>query len=341
MKLSDFDYSLPESLIAQAPAKPRDKARLLVVRKNSLRFEHAIFSDIIDYLESGDVLVLNNSKVIPARLIGKKVTGGKVEILLSRSLGGRLWEVIGKSLPSRGEAVIFSPSFSGIVKKIGDGQAEIEFNCSGPLFFSRLNRFGQIPLPPYIESSGKKLDAERYQTVYADNRDHGSVAAPTAGLHFTPRLLTKLKKKGIKIAHVTLHVGLGTFRPIKTENVKEHHIHPEWVSVSQKTLDAIKEAKKKRKKVVAVGTTSVRALESAWKNGQGTAWSGWTDIYIYPPFKFNVIDSLITNFHLPKSTLLLLVSALAGQETIMAAYHEAVRRNYRFYSYGDAMLIIY
>ncbi len=341
MRLSDFDYVLPEGLIAQRPASPRDSARLLVVPKNSKKFEHRVFTDIIDYVQPGDVLVLNNSKVIPARLIGKKATGGKVEILLSRSLGGKRWEVIGKSLPKPNEKIIFSPSFSATVRKISDGQAEVEFNCSGSAFFSRLQRFGQIPLPPYIKSSGKKRDAERYQTVYADNRDHGSVAAPTAGLHFTPRLLAKIKKKGIRIVNVTLHVGLGTFRPIKTDNIKAHHMHPEWVSVSKKTLDEIKKAKKSGKKVIAVGTTSVRALESAWLHGKGKAWSGLTDIYIYPPYRFNVIDALITNFHLPKSTLLLLVSALAGRKTVMAAYHEAVRCTYRFYSYGDAMLIVY
>jgi len=334
MKLSEIDYHLPPELIAQRPAGPRDSARLLVVRKNTKKFEHKLFSDIADYLKPGDVLVLNNSKVIPARLIGKKSSGGKVEVLLSQALKEG-WEVIGKNIPAAGEKIIFSQSFFATVvsKNI------LRFNCSGKLFWSRLNRYGLIPLPPYIKSSGKKLDAERYQTVYADNRDHGSVAAPTAGLHFTPRLLKELKKKKITILNVTLHVGLGTFRPIKTDNIKEHIMHPEWVSVSQKTFDEITKAKLKKKKIIAVGTTSVRALESAWKKAKGKAWSGSTDIYIYPPYKFKVVDSLITNFHLPKSTLLLLVSALAGHKTIMAAYKEAISRQYRFYSYGDAMLI--
>lgn len=335
MKLSQIDYHLPPELIAQKPARPRDTARLLVVRKNTKKFEHKLFSDITDYLKAGDVLILNNSKVIPARLIGKKSSGGKVEILLSQVLKDG-WEVIGKNIPKVGERIIFSKNFSAevIAKNI------LKFNCSGKLFWSRLNRYGLIPLPPYIKSSGKRLDAERYQTVYADKRDHGSVAAPTAGLHFTPRLLSRLRLHGVVIKYITLHVGLGTFRPIKTENIKKHIMHPEWVSVSQKTLDEIKKAKKNKKKVVAVGTTSVRALESAWKHAKGKAWSGLTDIYIYPPYKFKVIDSLITNFHLPKSTLLLLVSALAGHKTVMTAYKEAIKQNYRFYSYGDAMLIL-
>jgi len=339
MKLSDIDFHLPPELIAQIPARPRDHARLLVVTKNKTKFEQRIFKDVVSYLNPGDVLVLNNSKVIPARLIGKKLTGGKVEILLSRLLSDKRWEVIGKNLPKIGEKIIFSNNFSALLRQGSGGQAIIEFNCSGNLFWQRLNRYGLIPLPPYIKSLGKKVDQKNYQTVYADNRDHGSVAAPTAGLHFTPRLLKEIKKKKIKVLYVTLHVGLGTFRPIKTDNIKEHVMHPEWVSVSQKTLDEIKKAKNNKKKIISVGTTSVRALESAWKHAQGKAWSGSTDIYIYPPYKFKVVDSLITNFHLPKSTLLLLVSALAGHKTIMAAYKEAIKEKYRFYSYGDAMLI--
>ncbi len=342
MKLSDIDFNLPSELIAQIPARPRDHARLLVVSKNTSKFEHRIFKDIIEYLNPGDVLVLNNSKVIPARLIGKKKTGGKIEILLSHRLEGKkeVWEAIGSSSKlNLSDKIIFSPSFKAKLLEKKDGLMKLEFNCSDNLFFSRLNRFGQIPLPPYIKSLGKKIDQKNYQTVYADTSDHGSVAAPTAGLHFTPRLLKEIKKKNIKILHVTLHVGLGTFRPIKTDNIKKHIMHPEWVSVSQKTLDEIKKAKNAKRKVIAVGTTSVRALESAWKNAHGKAWSGSTDIYIYPPYRFKVVDSLITNFHLPKSTLLLLVSALAGYKTIMAAYKEAIKENYRFYSYGDAMLI--
>jgi S-adenosylmethionine:tRNA ribosyltransferase-isomerase len=340
MKLSDFDYVLPPELIAQSPAVPRDKARLLVVAKNAKKLEHKIFSDIIDYLQPGDLLVVNNSKVIPARLIGKKQSGGKVEILLSHEIKKSLWEVIGKNIPKIGEKIIFGSNFFAIVKKIEHGTAELDFNCSGNIFFSRLDRFGLMPLPPYIKSSGKKLDSERYQTVYADKHDHGSVAAPTAGLHFTPRLLKELKKKKVKIAYVTLHVGLGTFRPIKTEKITEHVMHQEWISVSQKTLNEIKKTKKSKHKVIAVGTTSVRALESAWENAKGKAWSGWTDIYIYPPYKFKVIDSLITNFHLPESSLLLLVAALMGREKMFKAYHHAIKNQYRFYSYGDAMLIL-
>lgn len=342
MNLADFDYTLPESLIAQKPARPRDAARLLIVRRNAKVFQHKIFRDIIDYLNPGDVLVVNDSKVIPARLLAKKKSGAKIEILLSRRLEGKkeLWEAIGTSSKlAVGDEIIFSSLFKARVISKESGFLHIEFNCSGKLFFSRLERFGLVPLPPYIKSASKRLDSERYQTVYADKRDHGSVAAPTAGLHFTPRLLAQLKKKKIKIVNVTLHVGIGTFRPIRSDNIKDHVMHEEWVSVSQKTLNEIKKAKKNKKKIIAVGTTSVRALESAWNHSQGKAWSGLTDIFIYPPYSFKVVDALITNFHLPKSTLLLLVSALAGQKTSMAAYREALKHKYRFYSYGDAMFI--
>lgn len=339
MKLSDYSYNLPADLIAQSPAKPRDRARLLVLSKKRNTFEHKIFSDIIDYLSPGDLLVLNNSKVIPARLIGRKETGGKIEILLSRIIVKNSWEVIGKNLPKVGEKIVFSKNFFATIKTLNHGEAEIKFNCSGTIFWKRLQQFGKIPLPPYIKSDGKKVDGERYQTVYADKKDHGSVAAPTAGLHFTSRLLKEIKKKKIKIAYVTLHVGLGTFLPIRTADITDHKMHEEWVSVSQKTLNEIKKAKKAKHKVIAVGTTTVRALESAWQHAKGKAWSGNTDIFIYPPYTFKVIDCLITNFHLPESTLLLLVASLIGREKLFKAYKEAIKKKYRFYSYGDAMLI--
>jgi S-adenosylmethionine:tRNA ribosyltransferase-isomerase len=342
MKLSDFNYKLDERLIAQRPARPRDAARLLVVNKDSTNFTDKYFYNITDHLEAGDLLIINDSKVIPARLIGKKESGGKVEILLLNNLEKSSWEVIGKNIPAIGQKIIFSKSFQATVIKKDSDSVILNFNCQGNLFWSRLNSYGQMPLPPYIKSSSKKLDSERYQTVYADKRDYGSVAAPTAGLHFTPRLLKALKQKGVKIAKITLHVGLGTFRPIKTNNILDHKMHSEWVSVSSQVIKIILETKKKNKKIIAVGTTSVRAIETAMKkpNIKKTGFTGLTNIFIYPPYKFKAIDGLITNFHLPKSTLLLLVSALAGKQTIKKAYQEAIKKKYRFYSYGDAMLIL-
>ncbi len=339
MKLSEFNYNLPTNLIAQFPARPRDAARLLVVFKKTKNFEHKLFKDIIDYLKPGDVLVLNDSRVIPARLIGSKVSGGQVEILLSQpTLNNKnnTWEVIGKRLPKSNEKIIFSKNFFATVI---DRQT-IKFNCSGKLFWARLNRYGKVPLPPYIKSSGKTLDAERYQTIYADRQDHGSVAAPTAGLHFTPRLLKKIKAKKIKILTLTLHVGLGTFQPIRTADITQHKMHPEYIEVNKKVIAEIKCAKENKQRIIAVGTTSVRALETAAQHSLTKAYSGWTDIYIYPPYKFKIVDGLITNFHLPKSTLLLLVSALAGKNKIKRAYEVAIKNNYRFYSYGDAMIIL-
>lgn len=345
MKLSDYHYHLPPELIAQSPAKPRDRARLLVTRKNKKDIEDKIFSDLIEYLQPGDLLVLNNSKVIPARLVGAKKTGGKVEILLSHRFEteNEIWEAIGTSSKlNAGDEIIFSPSFKAVVIQKQNGFMQLRFNCSGKTFFTRLQRFGLIPLPPYIKSEGKRKDAEHYQTVYADKKSAGSVAAPTAGLHFTPRLLAELKKKKIKIAYVTLHVGLGTFRPIRTENIKDHVMHPEWIEVERKVFDQIALAQKNKNKVIAVGTTSIRALESAirHKNAKRQGYSGWTNIFIYPPFKFKIIDGLITNFHLPESSLLLLVAALMGREKMFKAYHHAIKMKYRFYSYGDAMLIL-
>lgn len=342
MKLSDFDFKLDERLIAQKPAKPRDAARLLVVKKTTTDFTDKFFYNITDYLKAGDLLIINDSKVIPARLIGKKETNGKVEVLLLNNLEKSSWEVIGKNIPLVGQKIIFFKSFYATVIKKDSDSIVLNFNCQGSIFWKHLNRYGQVPLPPYIKSASKKLDSERYQTVYADKRDHGSVAAPTAGLHFTPRLLKALKQKGIKIVKITLHVGLGTFRPITTDNILDHKMHSEWISVGPVAIKNILEAKKKHKKIIAVGTTSVRAIESAMskKDVKKNGYTGLTNIFIYPPYKFKAIDGLITNFHLPKSTLLLLVSALAGKTTIKKAYQEAINKKYRFYSYGDAMLIL-
>lgn len=359
MKLSDFDYNLEPDRIAQTPAKPRDKARLLIVRKNNNKFEHTIFRNIVDYLEPNDVLVLNDSKVIPARLIGKKETGlprrssgvaqggGKVEVLLLEKLKAKnnlaIWQAIGKGKNlGKNTTIIFSSNFKAVVEDYQDGLITLKFNCGGKMFHNHLERFGIMPLPPYIKSLSKTLDKKNYQTVYADNSHEGSVAAPTAGLHFTPSLLKTIRKKGIKIEKVTLHVGLGTFRPITTDNILDHKMHAEWASVSSKTINDILKAKKKGGRIFAVGTTSIRVLESAiLKSGvKKNGWQGFTNIFIYPPYKFKLVDGLITNFHLPKSTLLLLVSALAGTKTIKQAYQEAIKKDYRFYSYGDAMLIL-
>jgi len=348
MKLTDFDYFLAPERIAQVPAKPRDKARLLVVpKKGNADFANKFFYNIIDYLKEGDLLVLNDSKVIPARLIGKKETGSKVEILLLSKLVSNtkqeIWEAIGKGKNLiAGTAVSFSASFKATIISYADGLIRLSFNCHGSVFEKKLNHYGQMPLPPYIHSLGKVLDKENYQTVYAAKTKGGSVAAPTAGLHFTPRLLKAIRAKGIKIEKVTLHVGLGTFRPIKVSDIKKHKMHSEWASVSAATMKTILETKKKGGRVIAVGTTSVRVLETAiLKPGvKISGWSGLTNIFIYPPYRFKLVDGLITNFHLPKSTLLLLVSALASKKKILAAYKIAIKENYRFYSYGDAMLIL-
>ncbi|MCX6792574.1 MAG: tRNA preQ1(34) S-adenosylmethionine ribosyltransferase-isomerase QueA [Candidatus Falkowbacteria bacterium] len=347
MKLEDFDYNLPPERIAQAPAKPRDRARLLVVRKKTSDFTDEYFYNVINYLNKGDVLVLNDSKVIPARLIGKKETGGKVEILLLAKLEAsskqEIWEAIGKGKNIvAGTVISFSASFKANVISYDDGLIKLSFNCQGSMFEKKLNRYGQMPLPPYINSLGKALDKANYQTVYAAPSKGGSVAAPTAGLHFTPRLLKAIRAKGVKIEKVTLHVGLGTFRPIKVRDIRKHKMHSEWASISATTMKTILETKKKGCRIIAVGTTSVRVLETAiLKSGaKNNGWSGLTNIFIYPPYKFKLVDGLITNFHLPKSTLLLLVSALASKKIILAAYKKAIEEKYRFYSYGDAMLII-
>ena len=340
MNVSDFYYDLPEELIAQTPIEKRDESRLMVLNREKQTIEHKTFKDIIDYLEPGDCLVRNNTKVIPARLFGKKATGAKIEFLLLNRIEGGIWECIvrpGHKLKP-GTEVEFG---DGILKaKVLDvmegGTRKVEFKYEG-IFNEILDKIGLMPLPPYIHESLK--DNDRYQTVYA--KYEGSAAAPTAGLHFTPELFEKIKAKGIDVANVTLHVGIGTFRPVKVENVEEHHMHSEHFYIKQEDADKINNAKKNGKRVIAVGTTSCRVLETiADENGMVKPTEGDTQIFIYPGYKYKCLDGLVTNFHLPESTLIMLVSALAGRDYIMKAYNEAVKEKYRFFSFGDAMLIL-
>ena len=340
MKTEDFNYDLPESLIAQTPLKNRDESRLMVLDKVTGEIEHKRFYDIIDYLEEGDVLVLNDTKVMPARLFGlKEETGSHIEILMLKEIEADSWECLVR--PAKridvGTIVDFG---NGILKAkcIGvdeEGIRIFKFYYQG-IFYEILDQLGEMPLPPYIHE--KLADKDRYQTVYA--REIGSAAAPTAGLHFTKELLEKIEAKGIKIEYVTLHVGLGTFRPVTTENVLEHQMHSEYYVMKSSTAKVLNEAKKNGNMIVSVGTTSTRVLETVMSRyGKFEECSGWTNIFIYPGYKFKAIDFLITNFHLPKSTLIMLVSALAGRENILNAYSIAVRERYRFFSFGDAMLI--
>lgn len=340
MKTADFDYELPQELIAQDPLEQRDSSRLLILDKKTGERTHRIFHDIIDYLHEGDCLVINNTKVIPARLIGEREgTGGKVEVLLLKRKTDNVWETLVK--PGKKARPGMRLSFGGgllhaeVQEVVDEGNRLIRFEYEG-IFEEILDQLGQMPLPPYITHQLK--DKNRYQTVYA--KYEGSAAAPTAGLHFTEELLQKIQEKGVKIARVTLHVGLGTFRPVKVDDVTQHHMHTEFYHVSQEAADIINETKKQGSRVICVGTTSCRTIESA-ADGQGVvqATEGDTDIFIYPGYQFKVLDCLITNFHLPESTLLMLVSALAGKENIMAAYKEAVEMKYRFFSFGDAMFI--
>lgn len=339
MKVSDFDYDLPKELIAQTPIAKRDESRLMVLDVKEQTIEHKKFKDIIDYLEPGDVLVRNNTKVIPARLYGKKETGAKVEFLLLNNIEGDVWECIvrpGNKLHV-GTKVIFGDGIltADILEVMPVGTRKVEFHYDG-IFNEILDKIGLMPLPPYIHEQLKEKD--RYQTVYA--KYNGSAAAPTAGLHFTNELLEKIQKKGVVIANVTLHVGIGTFRPVKEETVEEHQMHSEHFYIKQEDVDKINQAKKSGKRVIAVGTTSCRVLETiADENGFVKPTEGDTQIFIYPGYKFKCLDGLITNFHLPQSTLLMLVSALAGKDFIMKAYNEAVKDKYRFFSFGDAMLI--
>lgn len=339
MKVSEFNYYLPEELIAQTPLEKRDESKLMVLDKEKQNIEHKVFKDIIDYLEPGDVLVRNNTKVLPARLYGKKETGANVEFLLLNNIEGDIWECIvrpGNKLHI-GTKVIFGEGQlkADILDIMPGGTRKVKFEYRG-IFNEILDKIGLMPLPPYIHKELKQKD--RYQTVYA--KYDGSAAAPTAGLHFTPELLKKLEEKGIIIANVTLHVGIGTFRPVKEENVESHEMHSEHYYIKQEDVDKINNAKKNGKRVIAVGTTSCRVLETiADENGIVKATEGETQIFIYPGYKFKCLDGLITNFHLPQSTLLMLVSALAGKDYIMNAYNEAVKEKYRFFSFGDAMFI--
>ena len=340
MKTADFDYELPQELIAQDPLEQRDSSRLLILDKKTGERTHRIFHDIIDYLHEGDCLVINNTKVIPARLIGEREgTGGKVEVLLLKRKTDNVWETLVK--PGKKARPGMRLSFGGgllhaeVQEVVDEGNRLIRFEYEG-IFEEILDQLGQMPLPPYITHQLK--DKNRYQTVYA--KYEGSAAAPTAGLHFTEELLQQIQDKGVKIARVTLHVGLGTFRPVKVDDVTQHHMHTEFYHVSQEAADIINETKKQGGRVICVGTTSCRTIESAAdEHGVVQATEGDTDIFIYPGYQFKVLDCLITNFHLPESTLLMLVSALAGKDHIMAAYKEAVDMKYRFFSFGDAMFI--
>ena len=340
MKTHDFFYHLPEELIAQTPLEQRDSSRLLKLDRTTGRVEHHHFYEIIDYLQPGDCLVMNDSRVLPARLLGHRPTGGAVEVLLLRDLGNKQWECLCK--PGRkmqvGNEVIFGNGelTATVVEVKEDGNRVVEFRYEG-IFLEVLERLGKMPLPPYIKE--ELQNQERYQTVYS--REVGSAAAPTAGLHFTNELLDQIRAKGVKTVFVTLHVGLGTFRPVKAENIHDHHMHSELCMMSEETAAILNETKRNGGRVICVGTTSCRTLESL-VNEDGTfeAKSQWTEIFIYPGYTFKAMDGLITNFHLPESTLVMLVSAFASRENVLAAYEEAVREKYRFFSFGDAMCIL-
>ena len=340
MNVKDYDYDLPEELIAQDPLEDRSSSRLMVLDRQTGDVEHRHFTDILEYLHPGDCLVINNTKVIPARLFGvKKDTQAKIEVLLLKRKENDIWETLVKpgKKAKPGTKLVFGDGLltAEVVDVVEEGNRLIQFHYDG-IFEEILDQLGQMPLPPYITHQLK--DKNRYQTVYA--KYDGSAAAPTAGLHFTKELLQKVKDMGVDIAEVTLHVGLGTFRPVKVENVLDHHMHSEFYMVSQEAADKINRAKESGHRVIAVGTTSTRTLEAAAdENGRLHETSGWTEIFIYPGYQFKVIDALITNFHLPQSTLVMLVSALAGREHVLHAYEIAVKERYRFFSFGDAMLI--
>ncbi len=340
MKVSDFDFDLPEDLIAQTPINKRDNSRMLVLNSKTGKISHRHFYDVLDYLNKGDTLVLNDTKVIPARLYGvKEETGAAIEILMLKDLGEDVWQCLVRPAKrvKEGTIVNFSDKLKAeCVKVLDEGIRYFKFIYEG-ILYEILDELGEMPLPPYIHEKLKEKD--RYQTVYAKNI--GSAAAPTAGLHFTKELLEKIKAKGINIAYITLHVGLGTFRPVATEDIEKHKMHSEFYIMDEKTANILNETRKNKHKIVSVGTTSTRTLETIM-NLYGTfkACHGFTDIFIYPGYKFQGIDALITNFHLPKSTLVMLVSALAGKDNIMRAYKEAIKEKYRFFSFGDSMLII-
>lgn len=339
MKTEDFDYDLPEELIAQTPLKNRDESKLLILDKNTGEITHSHFKNIIDVLEPGDVLVLNDTKVMPARLYGVKTdTNAVIEVLMLKEQGENIWTCLTR--PAKrvkvGTIIKFSDKLSAECLSIGEeGIRELKFIYHG-VFYEILDELGEMPLPPYIHE--KLEDKDRYQTVYAKNI--GSAAAPTAGLHFTKELLQKIMNKGIKVEYITLHVGLGTFRPVNVEDVSKHKMHSEYYEMTEETAKILNEAKKNKNRIISVGTTSTRTLETIMNNyGEFKECHGWTDIFIYPGYTFKAIDALITNFHLPKSTLVMLVSALAGKDKIMASYKEAINQKYRFFSFGDAMFI--
>lgn len=339
MKTSDFDFELPEELIAQTPLERRDTSRLLTLDKSTGKTEHHYFYELTEFLRPGDCLVLNNSRVLPARLIGHRPTGGACEVLLLVDRGDNVWECLvrpGRKLKPGAEVVFGDGQLKATIEaEVDDGKRLVRFHYQG-IFLEILEQLGKMPLPPYIKA--ELQDQERYQTVYS--KVNGSAAAPTAGLHFTPELLKKIEDMGVKLCYVTLHVGLGTFRPVKAEDIQEHEMHSEFCMISQETADIINETKRNGGRVICVGTTSCRTIESfAAEDGTMTERSGWTNIFIFPGYKFKVLDCLITNFHLPQSTLIMLVSALAGRENVLAAYKEAVEHRYRFFSFGDAMFL--
>lgn len=339
MKTHDFWYELPEELIAQTPLQQRDSSRLLVLDRKTGQVDHKHFYNILDHLNPGDCLVMNDSRVLPARLLGNRPTGGAVELLLLRDLGNKKWECLAK--PGRkclaGQELVFGDGqlTATVTDVLDDGNRVVEFHYDG-IFMEVLDRLGKMPLPPYIKA--ELQDRERYQTVYS--REIGSAAAPTAGLHFTKELLGQLAEKGIQTAFVTLHVGLGTFRPVKAEDISQHHMHSELCMINQETAQILNSTKQNGGRIICVGTTSCRTLESLVKSdGSFEAASKWTEIFIYPGYQFKAMEGLITNFHLPESTLVMLVSAFAGRENVLDAYNEAVREKYRFFSFGDAMFI--
>lgn len=339
MKTSDFNFELPEELIAQTPLERRDSSRLLTLNKETGQMAHHRFYDLVDMLRPGDCLVLNNSRVLPARLIGRRESGGACEVLLLIDRGENTWECLvrpGRKLKPGAKVIFGEGELTGeIVAEVEGGNRLVRFAYEG-IFLEVLERLGRMPLPPYIKA--ELQESERYQTVYS--KVSGSAAAPTAGLHFTPELMAKLEGKGVKLCYITLHVGLGTFRPVKAENILEHEMHSEYCVIPRETADTINETKRNGGRVICVGTTSCRTIESwAGEDGSMQASAGWTNIFIYPGYRFKVLDALITNFHLPESTLIMLVSALAGREHVLAAYKEAVEKKYRFFSFGDAMFI--
>ncbi len=339
MKTSDFYYELPERLIAQTPLERRDASRLMVLDRQTGAITHRHFYDIVDYLRPGDCLVMNDSRVLPARLLGRRPTGGAAEILLLRELGDLRWECLcrpGRKLQAGSQVLFGDGELTATVQEVlDDGNRVVQFHCDG-IFLEVLERLGQMPLPPYIKE--ELADQERYQTVYS--RVSGSAAAPTAGLHFTPELLERIRAMGVQTAFVTLHVGLGTFRPVKVEDISEHHMHAELCMLSQETADLLNQTRRSGGRIICVGTTSCRTLESlVQEDGSFQAKTAWTDIFLYPGCTFRAMDGLITNFHLPESTLIMLVSAFAGREHVLNAYQVAVEKEYRFFSFGDAMFI--